>query len=261
MRTALAAASGSAVSPFTQAAALGHAAIIAMLCRDVAKVQPLADELATFTARYELPHWGAIARGLGGWALVQHGEIDKGIEVLEEASAALAATGTRIFSTYILAFLSEAHFRRGTYAEGLAAAEQGLRVAETTLDRSYWPELWRLKGELLVASSAADSDGARGANRASAAPQRDEAETCLRRALEVARSAEAKSLELRAAVSLARTWQARGRAAEARELLGGVCEWFGAVTSPDLLEARSLVAQLSAPPPTAPRAPRRGRRY
>ncbi len=200
---------------------------------------------------------------LGGWARVQHGEHQEGIEELEKARAALATTGARVFSTYVLAFLSEAHLRAGDVAGGLAAADEALRVAETTLDRSHWAELWRLKGELLLAAQGAERHTTRRGSGAGAASATAEstwrrAEKCLSRALELARTAEAKSLELRAATSLARAWHARGQPADARAVLGSICEWFGAgATSPDLLEARSLLEQLSMAPRSAPRAPRR----
>lgn len=242
MRATLAASAAAGVSPFTQAAALGHSIILAMLCRNPAKVRQFADQLAVFTEAYEFGFWGAMTGALAGWARVQAGEIEVGIADLERARAGLAATGTRLFSTYVLAFLSEAHLRAGDIAAGLAAADEGLRVAETTLDRSYWPELWRLKGELLLAGSAATSDAA---------------EKCLLRALDLARDCEAKALELRAATSLARAWHARGRVADARRVLGNICEWFGAdAKSPDLLDARAVLEQLAAARPRTPRASR-----
>ena len=116
-------------------------------------------------------------------------------------------------------------------------------------DRSYWPELWRLKGELLLAASAANRGRTPRRRRAPAGEESrwEEGEACLRRALDMARETEAKSLELRAAASLARMLQARGRTADACALLEGICAWFGAdATSPDLVEARVLLQQLSA---------------
>src|SRR5215468_4026579 len=73
-----------------------------------------------------------------------------------------------------------------------------------------------------------------------------EAEPCLIRALEMSQTAQAKSLELRAATSLARAWQGRGRVAEARSALAEICEWFDAsLATPDLIEARALLGELA----------------
>ena len=153
------------------------------------------------------------------------------------------------YSTHIAAFLAEAYLRAGESTAGLAAVDDGLQVAETTLDRTYWPELWRIKGELLLAGATAEQP--RAAQRHRANLQSDEAERCLMRALELARQMEAKSLELRAATSLARAWQASGRGAEAYALLDPVCSWFGAdATGPDLLDARQLLRELPASSPS-----------
>jgi DNA-binding winged helix-turn-helix (wHTH) protein/predicted ATPase len=256
MRASMAASTAAGIPPFTQAAALGHSIILAMLCRNPAKVRQFADQLAVFTKEYEFGYWSAMTGALAGWARVQTGEIDAGIAGLEQARAELAATGARLFSTYVLAFLSEAHLRAGDIVAGLAAADEGLQIAETTLDRSYWPELWRLKGELLLADSGTEpqtSGGvAEGIGSSWAA-----AEECLLRGLDLAREFEARSLELRAATSLARAWNARGRVADARRVLGTVCAWFGTdAKSPDLLDARSVLEQLSAVRPRAARASR-----
>ena len=130
-------------------------------------------------------------------------------------------------------------------------------MAESTLDRSYWPELWRIKGELLLASVPRTTRRP-GRSRAAAPDARwQDAEQCLLRAVQVARESEAKSLELRAATSLARAWQTRRRSAQARALLAELCEWFGAAAqSPDLTEARELLAQLPAAAPAAARSRR-----
>jgi predicted ATPase len=70
-------------------------------------------------------------------------------------------------------------------------------------------------------------------------------EACFRRAIEVARAQEAKSLELRAATSLARLWRRQGKAAAARELLAPVYGWFSeGFDTLDLIEAKALLGEL-----------------
>jgi len=231
----------SSSSVFTLAAALCHAAILALLGRDPTQGRDLAEQACALAAEHGLVYWNAMASALKGWASVQQGQVRKAIEELEAARAAHFAMGIRLFYIYILAFLAEARLHAGELGAGLAAVDEGLRLTETTLDRSYWPELWRLKGELLLAASAAD---------VAADSRRQEAEQCLRRALDLARETEAKSLELRAATSLARMLQAGGRTADARALLNEICRRFGAhATSPDSIDARALLQQLS---PVAP---------
>jgi tetratricopeptide (TPR) repeat protein len=240
------------VPPLTKAAALTYMAVLELLQRNPAEVRRVAEQAGDVTAEHGFRFWNAIAAALHGWALVHQGEVQEGIRELEAARDAHAATGACVFSTPILAFLAEAHLRAGEYAAGLAAANEGLRVAETTLDRSFWPELWRLNGELLLAASAANRGRTPRGRRAQAGEESrwEEAEACLRRALDLARETEAKSLELRAATSLARMLRARARTADARAFLEGICPWFGAdATNPDLIEARALLQQLSLAAP------------
>ena len=183
------------------------------------------------------------------------------MDQLVRALDALHAIRAQFFSGYVHGFLAEGRLRTAAFAEGLAAVEAGLALAETTLDRSYASELWRLKGELLLALSATPRHRPqRGsptgemtiATRNSGWP---EAERCLLRALEMSRATQAKSLELRAATSLARAWQAHGRIDEARAALAEICNWFNAsLASADLVEARVLLGEL------APSLPRRARR-
>jgi predicted ATPase len=106
--------------------------------------------------------------------------------------------------------------------------EQGLEVVHNTKERVYEPELWRLKGELLLHHS-----------------QEQEAETAFFQAINVAHSQQAKSWELRATTNLGRLWQKQGKIAEAYRLLSTIYSWFteGFETS-DLVEARALLAEL-----------------
>ena len=223
----------------TLAAVLVQAAIVELLCRNAAAGGDLAEEAASLSAEHGFAFWSAVACLLTGWALVQQGHLSEGSAAMERALSAMQATGARFFSAFAYAFLAEGRLRADAFADGLAAAEAGLAVAQATLDRAYEPELWRLKGELLLAVKAQGpgSDQRPGTLRT--------AERCFQRALTLARASQAKSLELRAATSLARAWQARGRTAEARKLLGGICKWFGGrAGTADLVEARALLGEL-----------------
>ena len=102
---------------------------------------------------------------------------------------------------------------------------------DSTGARWYEPELYRLKGELLLAQSP---------------DNHTEAEPCFHHALEIARSQQAKSLELRAATSLARLWQRQGKRQEAYDLLAPVYGWFTeGFDTADLQEAQALLEELA----------------
>jgi predicted ATPase len=104
-------------------------------------------------------------------------------------------------------------------------------VINDTGERRWEAELYRLQGELLLARATG---------------QDTEAETCFRQALDIARRQQAKSWELRAAMSLARLWQRRGKRADAHTLLASVYHWFTeGFDTADLQEAKALLEALA----------------
>ena len=130
--------------------------------------------------------------------------------------------------------------RAGQPAMALQAVEQALAWIEQTGVRLLEAEAWRVRGELLLIAD----DGPRAMDdREAASPP---AEACFQRALEIAREQQARWLELRASVSLARLWQAQSRRAEARELLSELYGWFTeGFDTVDLLEAKALLQELA----------------
>jgi predicted ATPase len=242
-----------------------------MLRRDVAAARERVEQVIALATDHGFTYWHAMALALRGWVQVQEGAISAGVDTLEQALAALESNGAKVFSTYILAFLTEAHLRAGAHNKALAAVETGLSIAESTVDRGYWPDLWRLKGELLLATAAPRPDGRKPRRlQLSREDRRPTAEQCFLRARDLAREHEVKSLELRIAVSLARAWEGGNRAAEGRAALDDICGWFASeCDTGDLQEARALLQRLtpSRQPPNAssrssrpPRFPRNYRR-
>ena len=84
---------------------------------------------------------------LRGWARAQLGDVAAGLDGFERAQATYAGMGAQMFATYMRAFAAEAHLQLGDVDAGLRALDDGLRIADTTIDRSF-AELWRLKDEL-----------------------------------------------------------------------------------------------------------------
>ena len=231
---------------FTLTAVLMQSAFVELLCRNAVTAGALAEEAMSLAATHGFVYWQALVAMMSGWALTQQGHAPDGNAAIEAALTALQAMGARFFSAFAYAFLADGHLKIGALKEGLAAADAGLAVAQTGLDRAYTPELWRLKGELLLAARVQRSEprGRSGKSRLQNSTS-SEAEACFQRALDCARAAHARSLELRAATSLARAWHARGRSAPAHRVLSGVCAWFGPrATSPDLVDARQLLNEL-----------------
>ena len=126
--------------------------------------------------------------------------------------------------------MGEAYGRIGQTEEGLRLLAEALVVVDR--DRWYEAELHRLKGELLLRQAVPDT------------PQ---AEACFQQALAVAHRQQAKSWELRAALTLSRLWQQQGKRAEARELLAPIYSWFTeGFDTPDLQGAKALLEDLGA---------------
>jgi predicted ATPase len=146
---------------------------------------------------------------------------------MRQGLAVWQATGARVFRPYGLALLAEAYVHVGQIEEGLTLLGEALAVAQDTGERRWEAELYRLKGEVLLAC-AAEHD--------------TEAETCFRQAFDRARRQEARSLELRAAMSLSRLWRQQGQRAKAHDLLAGAYAWFTeGFDTADLREARALL--------------------
>src|SRR5207245_5342540 len=124
-------------------------------------------------------------------ARMQQGQTKEGIEQMHQSMQAFRATGAELARPYFLSLLAEAHGAIGQPAAGLAVLAEALTLTDTTGVRWCEPELYRLKGELLLAQSP---------------DNHTEAETCFHHALDIARSQQAKSFELRTATSLARLW-------------------------------------------------------
>ena len=122
--------------------------------------------------------------------------------------------------------------------DGLTTVAEALRLVEKNDDRHYEAEVWRIKGTLTLQLKV-ESHKSKVPN-----PQA-EAEACFLKAIEIAQQQQAKSLELRAATSLARLWQHQGKSAEAHDLLAPVYNWFTeGFDTKDLQEAKALVEEL-----------------
>jgi predicted ATPase len=127
--------------------------------------------------------------------------------------------------------LAEAYAEAGQPEAGLTVLDEAFTRVASTESRWWEAELSRLKGRLLLQFPR---------------PEVSRAEACFQQALEVARRQQARSLELRAAVSLSRLWQQQGRRQAARELLAPIYAWFTeGFDTRDLREAQILLAELA----------------
>jgi len=144
--------------------------------------------------------------------------------------------------------LAEAYGKVGEAEQGLAALVEALAQVEKTGERFYEAELYRVKGELTLQKfqvSGSKFQVQESPESEVGSPEL-EAEECFLRAIEIVRQQQAKSLELRAVMSLSRLWQKQGKKKQAHKMLVEIYGWFTeGFDTRDLQEAKTLLAELS----------------
>jgi DNA-binding winged helix-turn-helix (wHTH) protein/predicted ATPase len=225
--------------PVSLAFALNVAALVFLARREPAAAEQRVEALVALSSELALPYWGAQSAMQHGWALVQRGDHAGGAARVRTVLDAWRAEGRALLAPSYLGVIGEALGATGEPERGIDALDEALAEIERTGERWWEAEILRLKGALLLKSPSRTAD----AKRRRAA----EAEGCFERALGVARHQRARSLELRAATSLARL---RGADAATLLLLQEVHARFTeGHDTPDLQEARGL---LPAGQPGAP---------
>ncbi len=196
--------------------------------RDFAAALKYADSASRIAAKHDLPLWlgeSAVAKGYAEASLGDHAE---GIRRLRSGMSGLHRIGDWHHRSHWLGLLAAACLEAGADRDALAALDEALEAVAVTQERYYTPELERLRGVLLTRQA-----------------KLDEADACFDKAIRVAVDIGAKSLELRAAMSLARLWSEQGRRAAAYDLLAPVYGWFTeGFDTADLKDARALLDRL-----------------
>ena len=229
--------------PYSLAFALTNTAWRHQLRREAPAAQQQAEAAVALCQEHGFPLMGAQGTIWLGWALTEQGKLGAGLEKIQEGLAAWRATGAELAWPYFLTILAGAYRKQGQVEDGLRVLMQGVATAQRNNERWYEAELYRLRGELLLAQQ----EGKRLTEEAGQpVPSDTEAESCFQQAVAMARSRSAKSLELRASTSLARLWQQQGKQKEAHTLLSEVYHWFTeGFDTKDLQEAKGLLEELT----------------
>ncbi len=217
--------------PLSLAQALVATLRLHQYSREWQVVQRWAEALLTLSTEHQFAFvlaWGTIMRG---WVVAEQGQWAEGIVQMRQGLAAYRATGAEAIRPYYLALLAGAYGQMGQAEEGLKVLAEALAAANNTEEREYEAELYRLKGELSLQSGVRNPKGS---------------QTCFLKAIEIARKQQAKSLELRAVMSLSRLWQSQGKKDEARQMLAEIYGWFTeGFDTKDLQEAKALLEELA----------------
>lgn len=221
---------------FAEGGALLSMADFHLMRRESRAVHAWADAAIAHSVREGLPYYVARATVLRGWTLAEQGHTRQGIAEIREGLAAFEATGAGLWLPCCLGLLAEAHGWHGEFDEGLRCVAEALQIADATGERQYEAELHRLSGELRLQKSPQD---------------RVAAEGCFHRAIAVARHQDAKTYELRATMSLARSSQRTGKIEAVRERLHAIVGWFteGFDTN-DLQAAKALLSEVASTLPS-----------
>jgi class 3 adenylate cyclase/predicted ATPase len=215
--------------PLSIANVPSFAAVLHGWRREFSAARMRAEEAIEVATEHHLPQvlgFGIMGRGAALLGLGQHAE---GIVQIRTGLADWNATGARLTETQWLGFIAEAHLGTGQLDDARAALDRAAEIAAATCECHYQAELHRLRGVVLAATG-----------------EIAEAESWLHEALDTARSQQAKSLELRAATSLARLWADQGKRAEVRDLLAPVYGWFTeGFDTADLKDAKALLDELA----------------
>jgi len=237
--------------PFSLAQALFFVTSVFHHRREVQKAQEQAEMVISLSLEQGFPFWLSQGTMLRGWTLAQLGQAEEGIAQIRQGLASYQATGAQMGPPYYLALLAEAYGQVGQAEEGLALLAEALAAVHQSGERFYEAKLHQFKGELLLNAERVAKGKARpkqntGQIHHSSFSIHHSAEECFHQAIAIARQQGAKSLELRAVMSLSRLWRQQGRKAEARQMLTEIYGWFTeGLGTPDLQEAKALLGELS----------------
>jgi class 3 adenylate cyclase/predicted ATPase len=222
------------------AKALGHApsvahallfpARVSVMRRDVEATLLQTAEMAVLAKELELAFYLASADLIQGWALTESSDGTGGMPRLNQGLAGLRTIGSKSFGTFNRYLVADACYKQGQPERARQLIDEAFELLEQTGERVWEAELYRLKGELLISEQSS---------------RLAESESLIHKAIEIALARGAKSLELRAATTLARLWSDQGKNREARALLAPVYNWFTeGFDTPDLIDAKSLLDTL-----------------
>jgi predicted ATPase len=226
-------------SPYCETFALDFVTWVHVLRRDEQAAHASVDALMRIAPEQGFQFLLADSRVLHGWILAAQGKAAEGLEQVQAAIADYEATGAVMSGPAHGMLLATVYGKAGDSEKALAALAAAEAEMNRTGERTYEAEVHRLRGEVALRKLQRSGRNKRTTDASA------EAEACFRQAIEVARRQRAKSLELRAALCLARVWKQQNKRRQTRDMLGEIYAWFteGFETT-DLRDARALLAAL-----------------
>ena len=211
--------------------ALARPSFTLICCGDYAAAEAQASEVIALAGQKGATQWKAAGLISQGWLSTLTGEASNAVQMLSSGITAWRSTGATLWMPWYLSCLASAHAELGQFDCACRCLGDAITAAVSTQEKWYEAEIHRTAGE--IALMLPEPDAAK-------------AETDFERALAIARQQQAKSWELRAAISFARLWRDQGKVQQARELLAPVYGWFTeGFDTRDLKEAKALLDELA----------------
>jgi predicted ATPase len=221
--------------PFGLSFALFWSVFIHQLRGETESVEEQTNELLIVTREHGIPQFRAMGKIMRGWVLATHRDYEEGLAQLQSGLESLQAARQGLGRPYFLGLLAETYRVREQWNEARQVVNEALDIISKSGEAMHEAELYRLKGELLLRPQSQIPDPS------------SEAEQCFFKAIKIAEKQQAKSLELRAAISLARLWQTQGKCNKAHLMLSSVYNWFReGFDTKELQEAKALLESLES---------------
>jgi predicted ATPase len=209
-----------------------HTSFTNILCAKYAAANAQSNEVVRLADEKGAALWKALGTMEQGCVLALSGKASEAIQMITSGITTYRSTSSKVYLPFFLAHLSKAHAELGQFDDAWRCIGEAMTAVETTKERWYEAEINRIKGEIALKLPQLGSS---------------QAGAYFERALTVARAQQAKSWELRAAMSMARLWHDQGMREKARDLLAPVYGWFTeGFDTRDLKEARVLLDELHA---------------
>ncbi|MXZ01411.1 AAA family ATPase [Candidatus Poribacteria bacterium] len=227
--------------PFSEAVSLHFKTVLYQYRGEVAEVDTAAKQMLQICQEHAFSGWEAAAMVMKGWTIAEQNRPEEGIAMIRKGIAAWEETRAEVLLPLFLALLAEAYQRAGQYNLALQTLDTAFVVITRTGERTYAAELTRRKGELyLILAEKVEAY-----SNENTAATLAEAESYFLEALAIAQHQDAKSWELRVALSLSELWHTQNRDTDAYDLLKPIYTWFseGSDTK-DLIRAKNLLKEL-----------------
>jgi len=211
--------------------ALAHTSLALIHSGNHEPASALTNELIALAEQISSLYWKSYGAVLQGAIFALNGDASNAILTATPAIMAKRSTGATAYAPWYLSYLARAHAELMQFDDAWRCIGEAMIAVETTKEKWCEPEIHRLAGEIALLSPAPDAA---------------KAEAYFERALAVARAQQAKSWELRAAMSMARLWHSQGKAQQAHDLLAPAYGWFTeGFDTLDLKEAKALLQELA----------------